>query len=105
MSKAKGRIQIDRHQKTKSDPNYRVKDVVLIRFMNYGQNYISIDEKSVILEPGEAYVEGDVNGPGIDHIYKVDFITNPGTPPSIDGLTVRAADFLEIRQFKRNYDA
>lgn len=105
MNKASGRIQIDRLQKTKADPQYRVKDVVLIRFMNVGQNYISLDEKNVIIKPGEAFVEGDLNGPGIDHIYKLDFIANPDPVPAIDGITVKGPNFIEIRLFKRNYDA
>jgi len=105
MDKAKGRIQISKLQKTKTDPQFNVNDVVLIRFMNVGQNYISLDEKNVIIEPGEAFVEGDLNGPGIDHMYKIEFITNPGTPPAINGITVKGPNFLEIRQFKRNYDA
>lgn len=101
----RGRIQIDTQQKTKDDQSFRVKDVVLIRFMNVGQNYISLDETNVIIQPGEAFVEGDLNGPGIDHIYKMEFITNPGTPPAINNITVKAANFLEIRLFKRNNDA
>ena len=105
MPKAKGSIQIDTLQKTRPDRNYRVQDAVLIRFMNVGQNYISLDEKNVIIKPGEAFVEGDLNGPGIDHMYKIDFIENPDPPPAINGITVKGPNFIEIRLFKRNYDA
>lgn len=101
----KGSIHIDTYQKTGNDPNYRVEDVVLIRFANMGQNYISLDEKNVIIQPGEAYIEGDLNGPGIDHTYKIGFITNPATPPTIDSITVKGLNFLEIRTFKRHRHA
>lgn len=96
-----GKITITTTQKTTPDQGFRVDGAVLIRFMNFGQNYISLDDGNVVIEPGEAYIEGDLKGPGLDHTYTINFITNPGTPPAIDDIKVKALNFLQLRISKR----
>ena len=96
---SKGKISISKYVKTKDDASLRLDGAVMIRFMNMGQSRIWIDE-TVVIEPGEAFIEGDLSGPGIDHSYNVNFLAL-GSPPAADVPKVYAGNRLHIRVFKR----
>lgn len=102
---ANSNLTILTEQITEADYSFNKEDLQMIRFMNFGQNFISLDHGNVVIQPGEAYVEGDTNGPGIDHSYRIEFVTNPGTPPDVDGVTCKAANFLQVRVYKRSKNA
>lgn len=94
-----GKITIKDYTITKDDASFVVNGIPLIRFTNTGQSRIWLDER-IVIEPGEAYVEGDVNGPGIDHEYKIVFINNPNAP-AVDVPKVYAGDRCHVRKFSR----
>ena len=93
-------LKIHTRQLKKADYSLALDGACMVRFMNRGQNYVYIDEQ-FILDPGDAYVEGDINGPGIDHVYRIEFITNP-TPPTPNAPIVYSGNHLEIRIQKRH---
>ncbi|MEM9525799.1 MAG: hypothetical protein AAGA31_04270 [Bacteroidota bacterium] len=80
-------------------------DAVYVRFMNRGQLPVMIDNQ-IILQTGEVYVEGDSAGPGIDHVYRLEFQPQPknGTPlAGVDKPYVYAGAHVSIRSFHRKY--
>lgn len=99
----KGKIRITSLQKSKDDNSFILDGAVLVRITNQGQNYLWIDEQEV-LEPGESWIEGDLNGPGIHHSYKLQFINNPN-PPAANKPLVYPGNFINIRVFKRHPNA
>lgn len=94
-----GKITIRDKIFVSSDHQFQIDGDVLVRFHNRGQHYALIDQKHIIV-PGEAYIEGDLNGPGILHTYRVEFVTNP-SPPTADGIVVLTGNKLITRIFKR----
>lgn len=97
------KIRITKKTRTKDDEGLYTENAVLIRFENIGQSRVWIDEQ-IVLDPGEAFIEGDNNGPGIDHNYQINFLGNiPGI--TVDEPRVYAGNRLNIRLFKRLTDA
>ena len=92
------RLKIRRLDKVRSDSHFIV-EAQIIRFMNKGNSRIWIDEQEV-LEPGEAFEEGDTDGPGFRHSYKIDFIPLDN-PPSTDVPAVYNGNMLKMRVFTR----
>lgn len=78
---------------------------VMTRFMNRGQAPILIDNQIMLL-PGDTYVEGDSNGPGIDHTYKLEFQPqnkDDAAAPGVDKPFVYAGKHVSIRSLYRKY--
>jgi hypothetical protein len=98
-NKEKGIIRIETLQKVERDPSFVANGAVLIRFMNKGQSRVMIDEQEV-LEPGESFTEGDLSGPGIEHTYKIDFLTL-SSPPAVDSFKTMTGNMLKVRFFFR----
>jgi len=98
-----GGIRIDKRQLSKDDSSLILEGAVLVRITNQGQNHIWIDQQEVI-EPGESWVEGDLNGPGLYHSYSLNFLTNP-SPPVANKPLVYPGNFANIRIFKRDPNA
>lgn len=95
----KGNITIHKKTVTKQDLSFCEDDMVLVRFMNNGQHYVRLDDQ-IIIGPGEAYVEGDISGPGIEHSYQITFATN-STPPTANPPIVYSGNRCEVRILKR----
>lgn len=98
------KIRITKRQVTKSDPAFHTENAVLIRFENVGQRRVWLDEH-IVIDPGQAYIEGDNNGPGIDHRYQIDFLGSPKASATEDEPKTYAGDRLHIRLFKRHSNA
>lgn len=105
---AGGRLEIETDVRYKDDRSYRPKDAVHIRFDNRGQSPVFIDDHIVLL-PGEAFVEGDTAGPGVDHQYHIRFLKEnsdktplPGESDANEPFTM-PGNFLYIRVMRRNY--
>lgn len=96
-----GFISIERLQISENDFSWYSSKSMLIRFSNFGQSTVIIDEQ-IILNPGESYVEGDTAGPGIDHMYEIRFV-DLGSMPQPDGIKVIDGNLLQIRTMRRNY--
>ena len=99
----RGYIKIKTLTKKRDDLDFNLKGESFVRFSNYGQNYIKIDE-SEIIGPGESFVEGDVLGPGIHHKYRIEFMNNPA-PPAVNKPLVYSGNHLFIRILKRAKNA
>ncbi|MEM6397782.1 MAG: hypothetical protein AAF741_15645 [Bacteroidota bacterium] len=100
-----GRLQVRKMQKKENDYQLSLRRSVYVRFMNRGQNPVLIDNQIILLS-GEAYNEGDTAGPGIDHLYKIEFLEeNPdGLPKSTADLPhVFPGNLLDIRYMERVY--
>lgn len=95
----KGKLAISQFEKTKDDLSFNVNGASLVRIYVSGQNYLQVDDGEVI-PPGEAFIEGDISGPGIDHEYRLVFLTNP-SPPTVELPRVRAGNHVIIRLLKR----
>lgn len=100
MNNREGKIRITKLQRTKDDQQLRLDGAVLVRITNQGQTYLWIDEQEV-LAPGESWVEGDLNGPGIYHEYTLTFLAN-ASPPTADKPRVYSGNFANIRIFERH---
>ncbi len=99
----RGSITIKQIIKKRDDLSFTLSQACLVRFYNAGQSYLQIDDGEVI-PPGEAFIEGDLNGPGIDHSYKLVFLPN-ATPPAIDKPRVYGGNHVIIRLMKRKANA
>lgn len=96
---SQGKIRIAKKQLTQDDISFYTEGAVLIRFDNVGQTRVWIDEQ-IVIDPGESFIEGDNNGPGLDHNYQINFVGNP-LPVVVDMPKVYAGKRLHIRLFKR----
>lgn len=106
-----GRLTIKQFQFFEDQSSFICRKEVKIRFINRGETVVVIDE-SIYLASGEAYVEGDDLGPGIDHEYNIRFLSAGTTPPDDGQKNANAADdftfiaegnLLDVRALYRNY--
>ncbi|MEM1215258.1 MAG: hypothetical protein AAGJ82_06215 [Bacteroidota bacterium] len=96
----KGYIKITNVIKTNDDESFYTERAVLLRLENVGTTRLWIDER-IVLEPGEAFIEGDLSGPGIDHKYTLRFLGAPPKAVTVDVPKIYAGDRVHIRLFKR----
>jgi hypothetical protein len=97
------KIRIVKKTRSKDDESFHTENAQLIRFDNVGQTRIWIDEQ-IVLDPGESFIEGDNNGPGIDHKYQINFLAVVAGV-AVDVPKVYAGNRLHVRLFKRLTDA
>jgi hypothetical protein len=106
---AGAKLVIDHEVIYRDDRSFSPERMVHIRFENRGQAPVLIDDHITILT-GEAFIEGDTSGPGIDHEYQIKFLEqNPGKTPlagenDADPPFVIAGNFLYIRVMRRNHN-
>lgn len=105
---AGAKLEIDIDVVYKDDRSYRPEGAVHIRFDNRGQAPVMLDDHIVLL-PGEAFIEGDTAGPGIDHEYRIRFLTEAGDKAPLPAESdanppfVMPGNFLSIRVMRRNH--
>ena len=98
MKKGSRKVIIETQQRVKDDESFVIDGARLVRFANYGQSRIWLDEHKVI-DPGEAYTEAVDPGEGIFHRYRINFLTY-ANPPTEDIPRVYSGNRLHIRIFK-----
>jgi hypothetical protein len=105
---AGAKLKIDHDVVYKDDRSYHPEGMVHIRFENRGQAPVLIDDHEILL-PGEAFIEGDTAGPGIDHEYQIKFLTEnadktplPAENEANEPFTM-PGNFLYIRVMRRNH--
>jgi hypothetical protein len=106
---AGAKLVIDHEVIYKDDRSFHPDRMVHIRFENRGQAPVLIDDHITLLT-GEAFVEGDTAGPGIDHDYQIKFLdeTPAKTPLPAENEAnppfTMPGNFLYIRVMRRNHN-
>ncbi|SER16237.1 hypothetical protein [Neolewinella agarilytica] len=102
------KLEIVREVKYQDDRSFRHDGMVHVRFINRGQAPVLIDDQQILL-PGEAFIEGDTAGPGIDHAYQIRFLTETPTKTPLpaeadaDPPFTLPGNYLDIRVMRRKH--
>jgi hypothetical protein len=103
---AGGRIEIERDVLYENNRHYNLDGAVHVRFINRGQSPVLLDDQEILL-PGEAFVEGDTAGPGIQHSYSIRFIEELPEKASLPAESTanppfeQPGNFLDVRIMRR----